>query len=387
MRETILFVDDDSNLLDGYKRQLRRKFEVVTALGGQEGLKVAGENGPFAVVVSDMKMPGMDGVQFLSEIKERYPDSVRMMLTGNADLETAMQAVNEGNIFRFLSKPCSPETMTKALNAGLKQYRLINTERELLENTLRASVNVLTEILSLVNPTAFGRASRVKNYVKHMAVKMKLPKLWQYEVAAMLSQIGCVTLPQVVLNKIYSRRELSFIEKKMYNSHPKVGCKLLANIPRLKQIAHMIEKQQIFFEEFPELDNPTEEDLMICIGAQMLKIAIDFDQLVARAVSPRGALSALRKRKGQYNKKLLDTLENFQAEQVEVEFKEVKVKDLAIGMVTNGHVESKKGILLVPMGHEITYTVLERLRNFSQGEVGVKEPVQVRVLAQDDFGS
>ena len=386
MRENILFVDDDSNLLEGYKRQLRKRFQMVTALGGREGLEIVDTKGPFAVIVSDMRMPEMDGVQFLAEIKKRHPDSVRMMLTGNADLHTAVEAVNEGNIFRFLTKPCSSDTITRALEAGLEQYRLINAERELLENTLRASVNVLTEILSLVNPTAFGRASRTKNYVKHIAKKMNLPELWQYEMASMLSQIGCVTLPQVVLNKIYGRRELTYTEKKMYSSHPKVGCKLLANIPRLEQIAQMIEGQQIPFKEYPESDNPTEEELAVTVGAQMLRIAIDFDRLVARAVSPKGALSALRKRKGEYNTKLLDTLDDFEGNTVEVEIKEVEVRELEIGMVTNGHIKSKKGTLLVPMGHEITYTVLERLHNFSHG-VGVIEPIQVRVLAQDEFGS
>jgi response regulator RpfG family c-di-GMP phosphodiesterase len=385
MRENILFVDDDSNLLEGYKRQLRKRFQMVTALGGREGLEIVDTRGPFAVIVSDMRMPEMDGVQFLAEIRKRHPDSVRIMLTGNADLQTAVEAVNEGNIFRFLTKPCSSDTITKALKAGLEQYRLINTERELLENTLRASVNVLTEILSLVNPTAFSQASRTKNYVKHIAKKMNLPRLWQYEVASMLSQIGCVTLPQVVLNKIYGRRELTYIEKKMYSSHPKVGCKLLANIPRLEQIAQMIEGQQIPFKEYPEADNPTEEELAVTVGAQMLRIAIDFDRLVARAVSPKGALSALRKRKGEYNTKLLDTLDDFEGNTVNVEIKEVEVRELEIGMVTNGHIKSKKGTLLVPMGHEITYTVLERLRNFSRG-VGVIEPIQVRVLTQDEFG-
>ena len=386
MRENILFVDDDSNLLEGYKRQLRKRFQMVTALGGREGLEIVDTRGPFAVIVSDMRMPEMDGVQFLAEIRKRHPDSVRIMLTGNADLQTAVEAVNEGNIFRFLTKPCSSDTITKALKAGLEQYRLINTERELLENTLRACVNVLTEILSLVNPAAFSQASRTKNYVKHIAKKMNLPRLWQYEVASMLLQIGCVTLPQVVLNKIYGRRELTYAEKKMYSSHPKVGCKLLANIPRLEQIAQMIEGQQIPFKEYPESDNPTEEELAVTVGAQMLRIAIDFDQLVARAVSPKGALSALRKRKGEYNTKLLDTLDDFEGHTVNVEIKEVEVRELEIGMVTNSHIKSKKGTLLVPMGHEITYTVLERLHNFSRG-VGVIEPIQVRVLTQDEFGS
>jgi response regulator RpfG family c-di-GMP phosphodiesterase len=387
VQENILFVDDDSNLLDSYKRQLRKQFQVLTALGGAEGLESIKKHGPFAVIVSDMRMPEMDGVQFLAKVRERAPDSVRIMLTGNADVQTAIEAVNEGNVFRFLTKPCSPEAMTKALDAGLEQYRLINAERELLENTLKASVNVLTEILSLVNPTAFGRASRMRGYVKHIAMQMKVPDLWQYEVAAMLSQIGCVTLPQSILNKIYSRKDLTYTEQKMYNSHPKVGCKLLAGIPRLDQSAHMIEGQQTFFKEYPPVSEIPRDKLAITLGAQMLKLAIDFDQLVIRAISPKGALSALQKRTGEYNPKLLEALENFEGSNVEVEFREVSLDDLEIGMVIDEHVRSENRTLLVPKGHEVTYTVLERLRNFAHGGTGIQQPIRVRVPIQESFTS
>jgi len=103
MTEKVLFVDDDPNLLASCERNFRRKFQIETAEGGELALQKITERGPFAVVVSDRQMPRMDGIKFLSLVKERAPDTVRIMLTGNADLEGAVKVVNEGNIFRFLS--------------------------------------------------------------------------------------------------------------------------------------------------------------------------------------------------------------------------------------------------------------------------------------------
>src|SRR5689334_22713738 len=121
----ILCVDDDPNILQGYKRAFRRDFEIHIAEGGIEGLAMIENEGPFAVVVSDMRMPVMDGIQFLIRVRELAPQSVRMMLTGNADQQTAIDAVNQGNIFRFMTKPCPPDVMATMLNAGIEQYRLI----------------------------------------------------------------------------------------------------------------------------------------------------------------------------------------------------------------------------------------------------------------------
>src|SRR4030067_3783918 len=154
MEEKILFVDDDPNILSAYQRQLRKQFTVDTALGGDLGLTAIANHGPYSVIVADMGMPGMNGVQFLSKVKEIAPDSVRMMLTGNADQHTAMSAINEGNIFRFLTKPCQPEVITKVLTAGIEQYRLVTAEKDLLEKTLNGRVKGLNDTLAIVNPTA-----------------------------------------------------------------------------------------------------------------------------------------------------------------------------------------------------------------------------------------
>ena len=95
MSEKVLYVDDDANILAAYSRMLRKDFEIDTAEGGREGLDLITQAGPFAVVVADMRMPGMDGVEFLGLVKDRCGESVRIMLTGNTDLESAIHAVNE----------------------------------------------------------------------------------------------------------------------------------------------------------------------------------------------------------------------------------------------------------------------------------------------------
>jgi len=149
MAEKVLFVDDEPPVLEGYQRLLRREFEVETAVGGEQGLTSIQGRGPYALVVSDMRMPGMDGVQFLSRVKQLAPDTVRMVLTGQADMTAAMNAVNEGNIFRFLTKPCDKETLSKAITTGFVQYRLVMAEKVLLENTLMGSIKVPRSIIAL----------------------------------------------------------------------------------------------------------------------------------------------------------------------------------------------------------------------------------------------
>ena len=140
MTEKILCVDDEANILEAHQRGLGKQFHIETALGAEQALGQIDAQGPYTVVVSDMRMPGMDGVQLLSEVRKRAPDSVRIMLTGFADLQTAIEAVNEGNIFRFLTKPCPQETLAKALSAGIEQYRLVTAEKELLAKTLRGAI-------------------------------------------------------------------------------------------------------------------------------------------------------------------------------------------------------------------------------------------------------
>ncbi len=190
MLPKILLVDDEEHVLSGYKRNLRNNFDVETADSGQLGLKKVKNEGPFAVVISDFKMPEMNGNQFLKGVKTIAPDTVRMMLTGYADLSSTIDAVNDGNIFRLLTKPCPLEKLIASINDGVRQYDLISTEKTLLDKTLKGTIKMLIEILSVVNPIAFSRASRFQKFVPQISNLLNIKNVWELEIATLLSQIG-----------------------------------------------------------------------------------------------------------------------------------------------------------------------------------------------------
>src|ERR1039458_7392095 len=109
--EKILLVDDEPRVIEALQRSLRTEFNLQIAEGPENGLRALAHNGPFAVVVSDLRMPGMNGVQFLARVRASSPETIRVMLTGQADMNDAIAAINEGNIFRFLTKPCPAATL------------------------------------------------------------------------------------------------------------------------------------------------------------------------------------------------------------------------------------------------------------------------------------
>lgn len=151
MKNKILLVDDDAMVLAGLKRQLRAQFRIETALSGEEALKIIDEKGPFAVVVSDYYMPGMNGIDFLCKVKTVDPDTVRMMLTGSADMSTAIQAVNEGSIFQFHPKPCPADTLGKAIKSGIDKYRK-TTDSQTAMKKIKTSLEDASRIQQTLKP-------------------------------------------------------------------------------------------------------------------------------------------------------------------------------------------------------------------------------------------
>ncbi len=379
MTEKILFVDDEIHILDSMKRQLRKRFQVYTAESGDQALQAMKEDGPFAVIVSDMRMPSMDGIQLLSKVKDLYPETVRLMLTGNADQETAIDAVNRGQIFRFLNKPCSTATLVTSLALALRQYRLLTAEKELLNKTLKGSIRVLSELLSIANPVAFSSGYRIKGLVLELAKRMQCEDVWQLEIAALISQIGCITLPADILNKLYAGHELTGEEQEMYNNHPKIGANLLEKIPRLKTVVDIIARQLDTFSaleaEAAENGELAEE---VLIGAQILKIAIDYDLLLFSGMKHIQAIQHLKKTEGVYNPKILAHLNDIKVNDEHIRVMSLKVKDIAIGMVVEENIIAKNGALIAPKGQEVTWPVLQGLKNFSR-QVGVQEPIRVRI--------
>jgi response regulator RpfG family c-di-GMP phosphodiesterase len=387
--DRILCVDDDPNILAAYQRQLRKQFRLEIALGGIEGLKAVESAGPYAVIVSDLRMPGMDGIEFLAKVKERSPDTIRMMLTGNPDVRAAIDAVNQGRIFRFLTKPCLPEDLAQALQAGIEQYRLISAERELLHNTLNGSIRVLTEILSIVDPESFGRAHGLRDSMRTLAGTVGITDLWALESAAMFSQVGHVTIPPEILVKEKSGQTLSDVEKDMLSRVPKVGHDLLVHIPRLESVAKMVLYQNKRFDGsgFPR---DTIAGSHIPLGARMLKVLMDLVQVEMGGISRAKALEVLKKRVGWYDPAVLDAAflcfapSARHTKSVERSVCSVAAKDLRVGQILLSDVLMRNGALLIKAGNWVSETILERIRNFAKLN-GVREPIQVEVIS--DSGS
>ena len=383
VKDRVLFVDDEPNVLDGIRRQLRNRVEIETANSAAAGLDIIKAQGPFAVVVSDMRMPDMDGARFLAKVNEIAPHTVRMILSGQADLESTIAAVNEGRVFRFLLKPCNSETLFGVIKNGIEQYRLLNAEKHVLENTLNATVNVLVNVLGIINPLAQRRAAQIQRYAEGAAQALRLePDMWQYHLAAMVSQLGCITLPQETLMRAYGGQTLSEEERRLYQSHPEIAGKLLGTIPRLEAVAAMVAGQmQTPSPDLAKGDPSTWQPEKI--GAAILWAAVQFDAHVSQGRIPEQAAQLVSQAAPGLPPAVTQAMVKALADDSGlVMSREVKLRDLEVGMMIDADVMSARGIRLVPRGTEVTSTVLERLRAVAGG-VGVAEPIRVSVKVLD----
>ncbi len=287
--ERIIFIDDEKNVLLALQRQLRKDFAIETATGYDEALKLVESGGPVAVAVCDMRMPGRDGVETLAAIEKASPETVRIMLTGNADQGTAAAAINQGHIFRFLTKPCSDEMLRAALNNAIRQHQLITAEKTLLQQTLTGSVRLLVDVLSMIAPEEFGRATRARQWVMPLAKELGLSSRWDIELATMLSPIGYVAIPPEISLKVARKMALSPTEKEMLARVPETGRQLLAHIPRLKNVALWVSLQ----------NKAVSDD--IPMGARIVKILTDLAEVTEGDVPSAATLARLQPRKAEYD--------------------------------------------------------------------------------------
>jgi response regulator RpfG family c-di-GMP phosphodiesterase len=375
-RPRILCVDDEPNVLEGLARTLRTHYVVETATEGKVALDMLKSAEPFAVIMSDQRMPRMTGTQFLALARAAAPNSVRVLLTGQADMESAMDAVNEGNIFRFLTKPCPTDILLAALEACCSQYLLIASEKVLLEQTLHGSIKALVDILALVNPLAFGRATRVRKTVEQLMTHFQIRERWPVEVAAMLSQIGCVILPAETLDKLYKGVALNRGEQSMVDRMPAVVEKCLVNIPRIESVREILRQSSLQFVQ-AKYRSATAPAGDMPWGARALRIALDFDLLEAGGSPAEQPMAVMRGREGWYDPQILEALAAMRGDsQEKTLIFERMVKDVTVGMTFGEDLKSGKGLLLIARGQEVTPALLERMRNFS-AELAIREPVRM----------
>jgi response regulator RpfG family c-di-GMP phosphodiesterase len=372
--EKILFVDDEPNLLAGIKRQLYTLFNIDTADSGESALKKIIEDGPFAVIVVDMRMPVMDGLTLLKKVQELAPDTVRMMLTGNVDVQTAQNAINEGNIFRYMIKPFPSVSMVQNLKAAIKQYQLITAEKQLLEQTLNSTIKLLVDILSLLNPMAFSKTQRQLVIVKHIMQELNMENSWQYEIAVMLSQIGSIILPQHIINLQYSSDKLIPEDIELLDGHPAIAKKLIENIPRLQDVAIMISLQNTDLKSLIATENNYRQNIIL--GAQLIRISNEIEKMLSNLMPSDQIINTLLSNPDKFNKKFVQALNNFKFQRDESLTISTTVDRLDISMITAENIVDKTGRILLARNHEINAATIEYLKSFAK-RVGIIEPFNV----------
>jgi response regulator RpfG family c-di-GMP phosphodiesterase len=383
--ETILLVDDEVKVLSSLTRSLLEEDfgEIKTAQNGLEALGIIKKIPNLAVIVSDYHMPGINGIDFLAQVCSLSPDTTCILLTGAADLEMAVDAVNRGNLFRFLIKPCSSEVFITAVKDGIRQNQLITGERELLSKTLNGSIKVMIDILSVLNPDIFAKASRLRNLGRDLASALGIPEQsWEIELAALLCQVGAVTIPRNILLKWQTGGVLDDSERDMVKTIPRMGKQLIKNIPRLENIANAVGYQDCTYTRRISADAPTGENIPLI--ARILKIVVDFDRFKDNAYKTPAAFQAMLKRESEYDPHILDIFGK-KVLRIETQLtgklgnaklgeKEIYVEDLKLGMVLTRDIIDKNRILIVAKDTIITEVLMYKLINYFRSQ-SLIEPV------------
>lgn len=370
-RPRVLLVDDEPHVVESLAVNLRKDYEVFKAGSGTEALKLLHATPGICVVVSDMRMPGMDGATLLREVMHMNSGVGRILLTGEAGRDTAMLAVNKGQILRFLTKPCPLAELKDALEAGVVHYRLSRTERAVLQETLVGCIHALVDLLAISNPVAFGRAGRVQRIAMGFAESLGLEDYWQLDCAALLSQIGYIGLPETLVAKLFRGDSLSPEEAERSRDVPKVAMRLLDHVPRLEPVIQIIVACSWDDMALARLGGGT-----IGTGARILGIALEFDSLTSTGLDTDEAVQMLRARETRYGKEMLDKFSaHVGAADANVEVRLLPLSEVEADMILMQDLRSPSGTLLVSRGYKITGAFLERIG--SHDETLVSQVVHV----------
>ncbi len=370
----VLLVDDEPNVTSGLRLFLRKQFTVSCADSGAAGLENLAEHPNTAVIVSDMRMPGMSGAEFLAQSIAAAPDASRILLTGQTDLESAIAAVNHGKIFRFLTKPCEREAFVGAIEEGVRQFRALRAEQDLLDRTLRGSVQMLTEVLGIVQPASARFTGQVLDVIRQVCAELGIPLDWRIEMSAMLSQIGCVTLPESLVKMANSSLPMSSEDEQALADRFSIAAQLIESVPRLETVAAAIVQSAEPPSDGLPGGHPGEWPVeLLC--SELLRLAHAYLGKVSSCSSEQEAKMALAK-SAQFSPGLLRGVARVRTSTSGNAESVVSGSELKVGMTLLESVCSARGVVLAPEGAIATATLVRLATNYSKrGEL--VEPIRV----------
>ncbi|MGE4296633.1 MAG: HD domain-containing phosphohydrolase [Desulfovibrionaceae bacterium] len=348
----LLLVSVDAAFREEAKAALSDRFALLVTDSAEKALAAMERERGCTIVMSGLTLPGMDGVTFLSEMRRRQPQVMRLLVSGNGTFEIAMRAINVAQVHRYLVKPITPLQLSEAADDALQTYEQIQGEAAQLKATLNGSVRLLVEVLELTNPAAMGRSTRTSERIKQLGQELGVRPRWPLDLASLLSQLGCVALPSEILEKLDTGEDLTKEEMQIFTTHPSIAAHLLQNIPSMGQVAEIVRNQTA-----PCTANPP-------LGARILRVCLDLDHLERKRVPTAKALDAMRAHPERYDQAVVDALARMLGETAMVCCQMIPVAELRPGMVMLSDMVTKAGLKLLLKGQRLSEASHLRLQAF-----------------------
>ncbi len=358
----ILFVSTDTEFAKGAQQSLEDAFDITCLDNAGEGLALLGKDPRIVAVVSGLKLPGMNGQEFLATARKKFPKVLRIMVTGDCDFKTAAETVSAAHVLHLLSKPCSPDVLRNALTEAVVAYKQARAESDAMKDTLLGCVKMLVDIMELTNPVAARRSKRILRRAHRICKELRALPAQMMDMAVLLSNIGCVGLPAGVLKKMESGAEMTREELKTFRTHPSIAAHLLKNVPSMGKLAKIVR-----YQNFPCSKNPP-------MGSRILKVCIDMDQMQDSGASPEKALAYMQSKPEVYDVNVVEAMGRHREESAKLECTPVSVSDLEPGMIMQSDMVTEKGVTLLHRGEVLSEASHLRVQAFAD-LLRIKEPV------------
>ncbi|WP_051306835.1 response regulator [Desulfomicrobium escambiense] len=374
-RPTVLVVDDVAENIQILGDTLRNEYAVLAAKSGEKALETAARSLPDLILL-DVMMPDMDGFETCRRMKQNkaLKDIPVIFVTALTD------AVNEAKGFAvggvdYITKPVSPPIVRARVATHIRLRATETRLRDTLQKTLAGAVSLFMDLLILSNPVAYSRASRLKHYVKLMLPHLDRPGAWQFELAAMFSQVGCLSIPPDILQDIYAGRSVEDSDRVLFDLHPQAGCELVGRIPNLESVAAIIARQ----EDDPCSCSEHEkgESETVALGACVLRTILAYDRLVTSGQDREMALGQLKANTGEYESEVVAALEKgLQTDEWSMKPRKVFASLLMPGYILQTDAVSSQGKLLLKAGTELSAPMIHSLQRIAANAC-LEEPLAV----------
>jgi len=363
----ILIVDDEQATLNLFSSVLKDRYAVETARTAEEALALIATAPPFSVLLADVFLPRMSGIELLARWAKTSPDTVRIALTGDTGRDTVVESVNSGKVFRFVSKPIGLAALSELMEVAVRHYDGQRVERDMMETTVRTCVNLLLGVLATFDPTSFELSQRLRETVRCFARARNLPNSSELELTAALARIGTVSLPALIVNKARHSVPLTPREAELLADVPNLGWQLLKEIPRMGRVAQAIRYQSRNYDGRGAPDDGVVRN-DIPLGSRILRIFTDRARLEAERITGEEAQRTMAAKAGVYDPALLAaTFEQFPQSILSLvsptkDGRIIPAKGLLAGMVLVTEIRTNEQLLLVSAGTLLTPLLVQRIQ-------------------------